>query len=175
MFRISNKMVLYLGLTGCILGIVIVMMIVFTRSSPVIGGLTELNASMEQLLNQQQDSLPPDSSPLKEGKQTEEIQRPTAAPEPKTAADPQQALPVTSPIDEVKEPVSAENEGKIEINTATAEELRTLPGIGPSKAQAIIDFRVSNKGFKSVDDLLQVKGIGPKILEKLRPYAYIEK
>ena len=59
--------------------------------------------------------------------------------------------------------------GKVNINTASAQELTTLPGIGPKKADAIVSYRKANGAFGSVDDIVKVKGIGPKTLDKLRP------
>jgi competence protein ComEA len=61
-----------------------------------------------------------------------------------------------------------EQSGKININSATAAELDSLSGIGPTKAQAIIDYRNQNGPFQTVDDLLNVPGIGPKTLETIR-------
>jgi len=57
----------------------------------------------------------------------------------------------------------------VNLNTATKEELIALPGIGPAKAQAILDYRKANGGFKSVEELKDVKGIGAKRFEKLKP------
>ncbi len=57
--------------------------------------------------------------------------------------------------------------GPIDVNRASAEELRTLPGIGPKMSQAIVDER-AKAPFKSVDELRRVRGIGPKTLDRLR-------
>ena len=57
---------------------------------------------------------------------------------------------------------------KININTADSASLTTIPGIGPKKAEAILAFRKANGKFKSVDDLMKVKGIGPKVLAKIK-------
>ncbi len=57
----------------------------------------------------------------------------------------------------------------VNINTAGPGELESLPGIGPSKAAAIVDYRVQNGPFGNIDDLDNVPGIGPATLTNLRP------
>jgi competence protein ComEA len=56
----------------------------------------------------------------------------------------------------------------VNLNSATAEQLDTLDGVGPATAQKILEYRALHGGFRSVDDLAQVSGIGPKRLEALR-------
>jgi competence protein ComEA len=58
--------------------------------------------------------------------------------------------------------------GIVDINSATLSDLDALPGVGPSTAQAIIDYRVANGPYASVDDLLNVRGIGPSKLAAMR-------
>jgi len=63
--------------------------------------------------------------------------------------------------------------GPVDVNAATAEQLTALPGIGPARAAAIVALRGERGGFRSLDELLDVKGIGPKTLARLRPYAAV--
>ena len=56
----------------------------------------------------------------------------------------------------------------VNLNTATKDELVALPGIGPAKAQAILDYRSKNGAFKSIEELKDVKGIGAKRYEKIK-------
>ena len=64
--------------------------------------------------------------------------------------------------------------GVVNINTATAEELDRLPGVGPSRAQAILELRGKVKRFSTIDDLMRVKGIGRTSLRKLRPMLALD-
>ncbi|MFL5923097.1 MAG: helix-hairpin-helix domain-containing protein [Gaiellaceae bacterium] len=63
---------------------------------------------------------------------------------------------------------SGESAGPVQLSTATLEELDTLPGVGPTTAQKILDYREKHGAFSSVDELDAVPGIGPKRLEQLR-------
>ncbi len=59
----------------------------------------------------------------------------------------------------------ATKEGKVNINTATVEELKTLKGVGEKKAEAIIEYRKKNGSFQTKEDLMKVRGIGKKLFE----------
>jgi len=62
----------------------------------------------------------------------------------------------------------------ININTASGKELEKLPNIGPVIAGRIIDYRKTKGSFKSVDALVNVKGIGKKTMAKIKPYIFVE-
>lgn len=63
--------------------------------------------------------------------------------------------------------------GAIDINQASASQLTELPGIGPVLASRVVQFRSLHGSFLSVDDLLLIKGIGKKTLDKIRPYIMV--
>ena len=62
---------------------------------------------------------------------------------------------------------------RVDINTASRDELDALKGVGPTKAAAIIDYRRKNGPFRAIDDLQQVKGFGPKSVDALRGEIYV--
>jgi len=68
---------------------------------------------------------------------------------------------------------AAKGNGLVNINEADQAALDTLPGVGPSTAQAIIDYRKTHGRFRSVDDLLNVRGIGPAKLSQIKPHARV--
>lgn len=92
------------------------------------------------------------------------------------------AQPVTKPTAAVvhdddhapAKPVKKELTGKININTATEEQLMMLPTVGPSKAERIVVWRKKNGGFKRTADLRRVKGFGYRTFKRLEPLLDIK-
>jgi len=70
--------------------------------------------------------------------------------------------------------VAAEHAGVVNLNDASAEQLERLPGIGPSRARAILELRARLKRFSRIEDLLRVKGIGRATFRKLRPLLTLD-
>jgi len=62
---------------------------------------------------------------------------------------------------------------QVNLNTATSAELEKLPGVGPALAGRILEYRTKNGGFKKIEDLMNVKGIGEKSFLKLKPQITI--
>ena len=109
------------------------------------------------------------------------IAAPSATP---TTAPAPAHQPVTRPgavrsADETDEPPAKKSNhkqlaGKLNLNTANEEQLQLLPGVGPAKAERIVQFRTKHGQFKRVADLRKVKGFGYKTLKKLEPFLDIK-
>lgn len=97
---------------------------------------------------------------------TQPITQPT-----QPATDP--TLATQAPTAPATKPVTLEDICPININTATQEELELLPGIGPKKAAAIIQYREEIGGYACVEELLEVSGIGEKTLAKILEYVTV--
>lgn len=67
----------------------------------------------------------------------------------------------------------AEAEDAVDVNSATAAQLESLPGVGPRTAERIVDYRRDQGGFKKVEELMNVRGIGERSFLKLRPLVTI--
>lgn len=70
--------------------------------------------------------------------------------------------------------IDGNNENLININSDNIMELCQIPGIGEAKARAIIEYRKENGDITDINELLDISGIGEKILENISPYIYIE-
>jgi competence protein ComEA len=151
-------------------------------------GFTPVNEQMQKLIDQTAEKAAPGESGVsvrgpgnsgtpKDAKADPEQKKDptvTDAAGPKSTASPTSSATAKpySPAASPKKASTGANE-RIELNAATLEQLDSLPGIGESKAKAILAYRLEKGSFKQIEDLKEVKGIGEKMLEKLKPFVYI--
>ncbi len=103
------------------------------------------------------------------------LRSPTAAAPQPTAAEPTVSQP-TAPHPKAAEPTPAQRAAPrfmVDVNRAPQHELEALPEVGPSLAARIVDFRMGQGPFRHVDDLMRVRGFGPRTLEQLRPMLLV--
>lgn len=94
-------------------------------------------------------------------------------PRPAWAAPPSVAAAVAEPDGEARAVRKAAS-GKLNLNTATVEQLQMLPGVGPAKAERIVDYRTRHGGFRRVAELRRVRGFGAKTLKKLERFLDVK-
>ncbi|MGO4273079.1 helix-hairpin-helix domain-containing protein [Paenibacillus sp. TAF58] len=163
---------------------------------------TQMQAMISQNSEEPAPEVKPRNSNLKssigtEPKETTDAE-PKIAPEPKATrnaepkiatepkatrnADPKATIPAFSAIptpfvvsnEKVEASLgAAPSTGQLDLNTATLKQLDEIPGIGESKAKAILDYRLKKGRFSRIEELVEVKGIGEKMLEKLKVFLYV--
>jgi competence protein ComEA len=92
---------------------------------------------------------------------------------PKKGEPPPAVAPAASPVAGGGTKSGGAPAGPVDLNTATAEQLEALPGVGPATSKAILTYRANHGRFRSVTELLEVPGIGPAKLEALRPLVKV--
>jgi competence protein ComEA len=115
--------------------------------------------------------VPPVSIPASEPLPKREAQTTTISPRTATPI----VTPSPQPTRTANPPAlgTSAKAGKLDLNLASAEELQRLPGIGPVLAQRVVDLRNAHGKFRTVEDLRDVKGIGKKRMEQLRPLVIV--
>lgn len=131
-----------------------------------------ISPTMEEIIPEEKQ--PAKKSDAKSGPVTDSKPTPTSV---NSSADSSETLKATSSETLNAKPEegfsSAQPKGQLDLNAATLEQLDELPGIGESKARAILEYRMKKGRFSRIDELTEVKGIGEKMLEKLRVLLYI--
>jgi competence protein ComEA len=95
-------------------------------------------------------------------------------PLPATSSPPSTSASTSPPLAKKSATSGKDLAGKVNLNTATEEQLMLLPSVGPAKAERIVTWRKKNGGFKRVADLRRVKGFGYKTFKRLEPYLDIK-
>ncbi len=75
----------------------------------------------------------------------------------------------------MQDPAQVAGKAPMNLNAATVEQLETLPGIGRKVAERILEYRAKNGGFKKIEELMNVKGIGEKSFLKIKPLIHVAK
>lgn len=83
-------------------------------------------------------------------------------------------LPAETPLADNNQEQRGEIEGKINLNTASADELESLPGIGPARAAAIIKFRTQYGPLESLDEVLYIQGFSESLLAEISSLVYVK-
>jgi len=122
----------------------------------------DMNAEVSAWLDGESEAEPP-----VEAESVVDSENAPLPPAPEPAGS--EPAPAVEALPDVMAPAEAlaASDGRVDINRATAEELDALPGIGPAKAKAIVDYREANGPFATVDALMNVKGIGPAVFGKI--------
>lgn len=92
----------------------------------------------------------------------------------RAAANENRAVPTTAVRGSTGIAVTAAPGSKLNLNTATLQELEALPGIGITLAQRILDYRAQHGGFKTIDQILEVKGIGAKLFDDIKELITVQ-
>lgn len=160
-----NRQALWCGAVAALVLIVLVLGMMRPWKQPVSSrGLQDRNADMAALIATDGPAVKPTSSPLSSPSPSRTAaSSPTAAPR-STAAPPASPAATGSAAPSPGGSVS----GKLNLNQATLAELDRLPGIGPAKAQAILDYRAKAGAFRKPEELMNVKGIGAKLYESIK-------
>ncbi|MZQ81950.1 competence protein ComEA [Paenibacillus sp. 5J-6] len=155
---------LYVSMIVCFVFFVVWPYVTGGRSSMIQTGFEPVNAQIEALIVEGEETA------LAASSASATRSTPEASAAPKVSSP--DVAPATSTTNIPAESPSSSH-GLLDLNTATLQQLNDLPGIGESKARAILDYRMSKGKFRKVEELTEVKGIGDKMLEKLKPLVYV--